>query len=524
MSKGDFKNDDMSIKNTQNYNQLNKLPTSKKTLAMLPLKKLTLLKSVPTTKGGLSPEKISSIGLVKGEVYQKRKQMLPEYKDLFAALLRLPDKEVQKKLLDVINNHKPVEYRNVETQTDFTEHISSKSIKDEEISTSSTASANSVNLGIHKTLNGSKVANGVDATPTDVPKKRKRKRKVSLPQANKESRAKQVVKMNRPKAIANDNNLPRSQSSVTSNGIKRQRMESTFSECSSDVANICEDFVTNPSTEFQKWNICLENGLLPIQDAVVRNQISKLQVHIKIWKFIKWDLNDLVTDEDEDLLQLAILNCCEHNIVNVLLEHGLNPNCLDAESNTIVHLAILNDVDFNSMEHLMKRIDLKLLLTLNDEGYTPLHLAVRQDRFLLAECLINVLDERLTKKVIYKLKFDELETDEARLTKQFKDYYEKICLKMSADEESNSFIVSNHELKQQLLQTGDRRSGNIALYFAIDSKYDHLIYFLLAHLTDPRTENLSGQDCKTFFSEYGKSLNLSLNIDNTMEKVIKLLS
>ena len=332
MSEGDFKNDDMSIKkNTQHYNQLNILPTSMKTLAMLPLKKLTLLKSVPTTKGRLSPEKMSSIGLLKGEVYQKRKQMLPEYKELFAALLKLPDKEVQKKLLDVINNHKPVECRNVETQTDFTEHISPKSIKDEEILISNTASADSANSGVYKTSNGGKAANDVEATPTDVPKKRKRKRKVSLPQANKESRAKQVVKMNRPKTIpTNDNNLPRSQFSEATNGMKRQRMESTFSECSSDVANICDDFVTNPSREIEKWNICLENGLLyvfyviifskfrnikpifclfrPIQDAVVRNQISKLQVHVKIWKLLNWDLNDLVTDEDEVKTFFAIAN------------------------------------------------------------------------------------------------------------------------------------------------------------------------------------------------------------------------
>lgn len=323
MSKGDYKNDDMSIKkNTQDYNQLNVLPTSKKTLAMLPLKKLTLLKGVPTTKGGLTQEKISSIGLVKGEVYQKRKQMLPEYKELFAALLKLPDKEIQKKLLDVINNHKPVEYRNVETQTDFTEHISPKSIKIEEISNSSTASGNSANSGVHKTPNGGKAASDVEATSTDVPKKRKRKRKVSLPQANKESRAKQVVKMNRPNRIlANDNNLPRSQSSESTNGIKRQRMESTFSECSSDVANIYDDMVTNPSREIEKFYIRLENGLLyvyfvitvlifrntksmfclfrPIQDVVVRNQISKLLLHIKIWKLVNWDLNELVTDEDE---------------------------------------------------------------------------------------------------------------------------------------------------------------------------------------------------------------------------------
>lgn len=160
------------------------------------------------------------------------------------------------------------------------------------------------------------------------------------------------------------------------------------------------------------------------------------------------------------------------------MEQGLNPNCLDAESNTIIHLAILNYVDLDSMEHLMKRIDLKLLLSLNDEGYTPLHLAVRHNRFLLAECIINGLDERLMNKGIYKLKFDKLETEETELTRQFKNYYEHICLKMSASEESNSIVVSNHELKQHLLQTGDRRSGNTALYFAIDLKYGKTLMYI----------------------------------------------
>lgn len=53
---------------------------------------------------------------------------------------------------------------------------------------------------------------------------------------------------------------------------------------------------------------------------------------------------------------------------------------------------------------------------------------------------------------------------------------------------------------------------------------EHLAYFLLAHLTDPRDENLSGIDCQTYMSEFGKSLNLSVKIDDAIQKVIKILS
>lgn len=153
------------------------------------------------------------------------------------------------------------------------------------------------------------------------------------------------------------------------------------------------------------------------------------------------------------------------------MNKGLSPNTLDADSNTIVHLAILNDITVTSLDYLMKHIDLKLILTLNDDGYTPLHLAIRQDRYLLAECLLNVLDQRLLKKMFYKRPVDELETNEPLLKKHFKDYYEKKCLQMALDEEADSCVIDNPDLKQKLLQAGDRRSGNTALYFAIDNRF-----------------------------------------------------
>ncbi|XP_065357450.1 uncharacterized protein Charon [Calliphora vicina] len=503
---------------------------SPQTVAMVPLKKLTVLKQLKPIDGIQTKDKQqrSSIAVAgKAEVYQQRKRMLPEYKELFAALMRLPDKEMQKKLLAVINNHS-IQHRTIETQTDPADIKESTNIKQEAISPK--PGSNGI-VSTNTNGSGNDTPKSKDSSISgEAVKKRKRKRKVSLPQANKESRAKQLAKMNKPKtSTANNGVIVTTPSTLEQHELKsqkRQRIDSfSISECSSDVANIYEDTETNLIRAIEQSGNRLDNGLLPIQDAVVKNQTNKLNVHIGIYQVYRCtDLNEILTEEDEDLLQLAVINMCDPSIVSLLLEKGLNPDSLDADSNTIIHLAILNDIAVKSLEHLMKRIESKLLLTLNDEGYTPLHLAIRQDRYLLAECMINVLDERLVNKVFYKRQLDELETDESVLKKQFKDYYEKVCLQMDFDEETNTSIIDNHELKQKLLQAGDRRSGNTVLYFAIDNKFEHLIYFLLAHLTDPRTENLSGLDCKTYFSEYGKSLNLSLNIDNTMEKVIKLLS
>ncbi|XP_037816831.1 uncharacterized protein LOC119607125 [Lucilia sericata] len=505
---------------------INVVSATQRTAAMVPLRRFTVLKHVAPTKDKTPrplPVVVTAVpGVGNGQVYQQRKRMLPEYKELFAALMKLPDKEIQNKLLAVINSHhSPTKYRTVETQTDPVEIKDSLCKEAEELSIRDTANGS-----------GNETPNGKDSnTSEEMVKKRKRKRKVSLPQANKESRAKQLAKMNKPKTSMMNNGVNATATLSAQNGQrlnspKRQRIDSfSISECSSDIVNIFDDHQTNILMEINQSNMPFENGLLPIQDAVAKNQTNKLSVHIRIWQNYRGtDLNDILTEEDEDLLQLAVINMCDPSIISLLLEEGLNPNTLDAESNTIVHLAILNDITVTSLEHLMKKIELKLLLTLNDDGYTPLHLAIRQDRYLLAECMLNILDERLMKKIFYKRQLDELETDEKVLKKHFHNYYEKICLQMALDDDTNTVIIDNHDLKQKLLQAGDRRSGNTVLYFAIDNRYEHLIYFLLAHLTDPRTENLSGLDCKSYFSEFGKSLNLSLNIDNTMEKVIKLLS
>ncbi|XP_061388235.1 uncharacterized protein LOC133323310 [Musca vetustissima] len=465
-------------------------------------------------------------------IYQQRKCMLNDYKELFSVLMRFPDKEIQQKVLRCLN----AKYVNKETQTDPVEILNTADMQTTE----------NVTTNVNSNTNNK---NTTESTPTSpnssrppTPKKRKRKRKVALPQASKESRVAQrtlMAKMNVPqkpkRPIQEDTTSP---CFINNIPAKRPRLDSENSITSSFISHMLEDLDVAMKEEKMFKNIIrdcliadvpLENGLLPIYDSIVKDKLSTLRIQIFIWKeYKKFDLNELITDDDEDLLQLAINSNCSPLIIDLLLSNNLNPNSVDCQSNTVLHLAVLNDIDPAAMDHLMSRIDLKMLLELNDDGYTCLQLAVRQDCYLLAESILNALDKRLSGSVFYKRDYSILETNENAKKADFKKYYEKVCKELVVEDDAevtnNENIIKNHDIKQKLLQVPDMRGGCTALFFAIEYQLEHLIYFLLAHLSDPRTENLSGQDCKSFFSEFAKSLKLSLEIDSAMDKVIKILS
>lgn len=231
--------------------------SSTQTFTMAPLRKLTILKNIKASDGIITKDKsVLPSTPAKAAVYHQRKRMLPEYKELFAALMRLPDKEIQKKLLDVINNHHSIEHRTVETQTDTIEYKNSE-----------------INNNDAKTRLLSTHSNVVENTnPTrDIVKKRKRKRKVALPQVNKESRTKQLAKMNKPKAAYRHNVLtpPYKTEPQNLNSPKRQRMDSfCLLEFGSELSNIVEDTQTNHLEEIKQTFSPLENGLLYVQKQI----------------------------------------------------------------------------------------------------------------------------------------------------------------------------------------------------------------------------------------------------------------
>lgn len=220
---------------------------------MVPIKNITVIKTLVNNEGTKN-KKIKIVG--KPEVYQKRKVMINEYKELFAAIMKFSDKEMQKKLLNVINNHPVIEQRSVETQTEPVEFKDSCQTVGEETNNSKNE------IETINTISSEIQHSG------EVIRKRKRKRKVSLPQANKESRAKQLAKMNKPKtSVSANGNVALSPDDDTNDSpgsaAKRQRGESLcLSEYSVDVANIVEDMHKTTDKESELYDKCLENGLL----------------------------------------------------------------------------------------------------------------------------------------------------------------------------------------------------------------------------------------------------------------------
>uniref|UniRef100_D3TQY4 Nuclear factor NF-kappa-B p110 subunit n=3 Tax=Glossina morsitans morsitans TaxID=37546 RepID=D3TQY4_GLOMM len=460
--------------------------------------------------------------------YQQRKSMQSAYKELFTALLRLPDKQVQQRVLDAING-KLKSFTSVATQTEPVE------LKECVAKVNTSTKAEQEKFCTEE--NGKECPKII----TSQSKRRRRRRRVMLPQVSKESHAVMALKNPPPKMIkrkvCNVNKVVNKDPTMAQqeHTSKRARLDSFVGSIPSDLESAdllySMDFLEDEHQRDKMYeqmikehlvaSVVLSNGLLPIHETIMQNDLIRLKRQLYIWQEVrKVDLNELLTADDEDCLQLAIINNCYPAIVYVLLKAGLNCDSLDAQTNTVIHLAMLHDIEIKSLEYLMQRISLKKLLMLNDDGYTPLHLAIRHERYLQAECLLNELDKRSNGQKYYKRDFRS-DVDIKEIKKDFQSYYEKVCLQMDTGQNEGTRI-NNSGLKRQLLEAGDMRSGNTALFFAVENRSEPLIYFLLAHLSDPCIENLCGQDAKTYFCEFGKSLNLSLNIDNTMEKIIQM--
>lgn len=511
------------------------------------------------------------------------------YAELFRVVLQIPEKDVQDRILAAVNgkasNAQIIHAmcpnckktfgnsndpgKEIATQTDIAEIISVSKNKATKIITPpppqtsqnrshSSNGANSVEISStisrrtvifttvpvdHAIAQQSSIINAIESIepmedqtaqveePTNVPVKKKRKRKVCLPQVVKRSHAQMAHTQLQPKLKARkiDKSMDLGQKPLNEL-IKRNRSDSMIS-LASDILNF--DMYSDPpelhkTKEEHIMRLMAEecsdadiriDGLLAIHRTIVVNDLLALRRQIFVWKKLKQvdDLNTLLTDDDENCLQLAIVQDCFPKIIEVLLNEGLNVNEIDDQSNTCVHLAVLNEIDDDSLILLLKKIDLNLLLHLNDDGYTPLHMAVRANGYLRAEIILNEIDRRLLGEPSFKRNSKVL-TSEA----EFHKYYEEACKKLEKNY-SNTTRSAQPKLKKKFLEMGDRKSGNTALFFAIENKLEHFIFFLLAHLTDPRVMNFSGQDAKSYYTEFGKMLQISLKVDNAMESVVTIL-
>lgn len=162
----------------------------------------------------------------------------------------------------------------------------------------------------------------------------------------------------------------------------------------------------------------------------------------------------------QNCLQLCLKNNCFPSMVYHLLQMGMKTNNLDCYSNTALHLIILHDNNIRSLEFLIKSVDLKLLLFYNDDGLTPIHLAIHYNRYLMLEWIFNYLDIRINGKKIFERPADELDVN-------FQSFYFNECKEFVKNCVSNNEYDNINPFKKKLLEAPEMRTGNTILTTAV---------------------------------------------------------
>ncbi|XP_064541206.1 uncharacterized protein Charon [Drosophila montana] len=496
--------------------------------------------------------------------YMQRKSFQSIYEDIFKLLMRLPDKALQQRVIDAINGRNdksailnPNQCKqcsineqkqkalkvNASTQTEIIEtkeleiakHIQPvKSVKKEECRVETKSAV---------------VSSSGNEIPTEtakkVPRKRGRKRNTCVPQVVKRSTAQMALQEREEKQLTPlppqkkkkvDNSEPSPSASPIPQGSPMQRRDSVMSNLSNlsdinvlEMCNQMDNYINNDNErtillmmekEFLRAEEMSVEGLLPIHDAMLVGDVQCVQRQVYVWTKLKGnkDFNEILSADGEDCLQLALTNDCDPEIVRVVLNAGVLPNHIYEDANTAVHIAIINNVQLESLRELMQRIDLNLLLLTNDDGYTALHIAVRHNRYRMAEIICDTIDQRELGAPIYRRASDEVK--ETNDEKTFAKYYERACDRL----EHNKEKLLRRQLKHEILNATEARAGNASLFYAVEGELEHLCYFLLAHLANPDEENLSGHSPKSFHYEYARVLRINLKVSRIMDKVNGILN
>ncbi|XP_022227837.2 uncharacterized protein LOC111077752 [Drosophila obscura] len=496
--------------------------------------------------------------------YIQRKSFQSVYGDIFRLLMLIPDKGMQQRVIDAINGRgdsdktsatAPTSHLNKQcccaaikvdafTQTDDEPRILSPITPNRNHTTPNLVEK----LLIKNDSPDSDVPSGSSPVPIPSPaqsktqivgKKRGRKRNNCVPKVVKVSAAEMNQKDRDDKQLtpvaAKKKKLEVSGSPEVKPAILERR-DSNMTDVSTISINVdeCIDSVNRFIDGTESDNIykimlkefktaCIKSpqGLLPIHDAILKGDIMAVKRQIFVYTHSNININEMLSDEGEDCLELALMNDTYPGMVTTLLTAGCLPNHIYEKSNTALHIAVINNVERESIRELMLSIDLNLLLQTNDDGYTALHLAVRHNQYDIAEIILDCIDERELngRQPVYRR---STETPDPRLTpeKAFAKYYERACDRL----ESTKHMLKDRRLKLEILNAAESRAGNTPLFFAVEQEQEHFCYFLLAHMCDPDQENFNGHSPKSFHYEYARILRINLKISRVMDKVILILN
>lgn len=165
----------------------------------------------------------------------------------------------------------------------------------------------------------------------------------------------------------------------------------------------------------------------------------------------------------KDCLQLCLKHNAFSSMVDHLLHAGLRTNSVDYNSNNVLHLVILYENPLRSLEFLLRVVDMNLLFAYNDDGFTPLQLAVNCNRYLMLEFILNYLDNQLNdnqEEVLQQRRRPDYNDE------NFQQFYFNACKQFINDNTFKEINTNMNPLKRKILEAPEKRTGNTMLITA----------------------------------------------------------
>lgn len=255
----------------------------------------------------------------------------------------------------------------------------------------------------------------------------------------------------------------------------------------------------------------LVNGFYPIQVAIMEHDFKLFQRQLYVLNARKIDLNDIFTEENQNLLELAIMSKCPLKYFDHLINYGMKFDIIDnSNNNNILDVIACSSDDEKLFSYFLRKLPIDLLRDVNADGSAVLHSLVKKNQFKMIHVLLNHIDEVLKLK---PLKFEESSVIECQ--KEMEELYKKAFPKIIERREI-------HKMKCDILNLQDEVSGQTPLLVALSSQYTHIAYMLLNHLADPSIKEYSGSDYQTYLVNKNKTKDKQL--EDVITKVLIILS
>ncbi|CAD7086101.1 unnamed protein product [Hermetia illucens] len=242
----------------------------------------------------------------------------------------------------------------------------------------------------------------------------------------------------------------------------------------------------------REWAISLVcfDGYYAVHKAIVENELPALKRQIYVLKFRKININQMLTDDDETPLQLAVKHNSALPIVSELIQSGADVNEKDKDNNTILHLAMKYSSDSKLLKLLLSKVNSKIFNVYNDNGETALHVGVSEEKFLMCKTFLEFIDQQ--EKLLSP---GQGISDLVKLSDTFRQ-----ILNILPSREPTELNAR----KQSILNAKNQKSGRTPLFLALSNrseKAEIMVLLLLVHLADPRICDFNGMDSVAFAME-----------------------